>query len=87
MLTLSGIVRRVQELPGPLDKLSGKRGPSRTVVQIEGEDSRGLVALYTLTVPRDLGTEYERKEGERISVPVRAWAPGSSVNLAYEPAA
>jgi hypothetical protein len=51
-------------------------------LQIEGLDSRGLVQLYTLTVPNL--TLYEGKVGEQISVPVRAWAPGAQVNLSFE---
>jgi hypothetical protein len=55
------------------------------VLQLEGEDERGLVQLYTLTVP-DLA-EFGDKVGKSISVPVRAWAKGATVNLSFGAAA
>lgn len=80
MLTLTGTIRAVAILPARKTKAGDM--PERPVLQIEGEDSRGLVALFTLTVP-DV-RKYEGRIGETISVPVRAWAPGATVNLAYE---
>ena len=82
MLTLTGTIRRALILGGGNNKKTGEVIPRRPVLQIEGFDNRGLVQLYTLTVP-DLG-DYEGKEGQTISVPVRAWATGGPVNLAYE---
>jgi hypothetical protein len=83
MLTLTGSIRAALTLPARKTKAGDF--PERPVLQIEGTDSRGLVALYTLTVP-DL-RPYEGRIGESISVPVRAWASGAAVNLAYEAAA
>ena len=82
MLTLTGIIRAAAVVGGGTDKLTKEVRPARPVLQIEGVDNRGLVALFTLTVP-DLGP-YSSRIGEQISVPVRAWAKGALVNLSYE---
>jgi hypothetical protein len=82
MLTLTGTVRATATLGGGLNRKTGELIPVRQVVQIEGLDARGLVQLYTLTVPD--ATQYETKVGHEINVPVRAWAPGATVQLAYE---
>lgn len=82
MLTLTGTVRAATVVGGGINRKTGEVVPPRNVLQVEGLDSRGLVQLYTLTVP-DLAP-FEGKTGERISVPVRAWAPGASVSLSYE---
>ena len=82
MLTLTGTIRSVATLGGGINKKTGQVIPERPVLQVEGIDSRGLVQLYTLTVPH-VGP-YEGKVGERINVPVRAWAAGAAVNLSYE---
>lgn len=82
MLTLTGLIRATATLGGGLNRKTGELVPQRSVLQIEGLDSRGLVQLYTLTVP-DLA-EYEGKVGETIQVPVRAWATGVPVNLSFE---
>lgn len=82
MLTLTGTIRAAQTLPGFTNRKTGEISAPRAVLQLEGMDPRGLVQLYTLTVP-DL-TPYTGKVGEEISVPVRAWASGAAVNLSYE---
>lgn len=82
MLTLTGTIRAATTIGGGTNRKTGEQIPVRSVLQVEGLDSRGLVQLYTLTVP-DL-KDYEGKVGEQISVPVRAWAPGATVNLSYE---
>jgi len=82
MLTLTGTIRATATLGSGLNRKTGEIIPARAVLQVEGQDSRGLVQLYTLTVP-DLAP-YEGKIGEQISVPVRAWASGAPVNLSYE---
>ena len=82
MLTLTGTVRAVTVLGGTINKKTGELVPRRPVVQVEGLDNRGLVQLYTLTVPDP--TTYEGKVGQQITLPVRAWSPGGQVNLAYE---
>jgi hypothetical protein len=82
MLTLTGTIRATATLGGGLNRKTGEIIPVRPVLQVEGLDSRGLVQLYTLTVP-DLAP-YEGKTGEQITVPVRAWATGAAVNLSYE---
>ena len=81
MLTLTGTIRATAVIGGGARR-TGEVIPQRSVLQVEGLDSRGLVQLYTLTVP-DLAP-YEGKVGTEISVPVRAWASGASVNLSYE---
>jgi hypothetical protein len=82
MLTLTGTIRSALTLGGGVNRKTGEVIPQRPVLQIEGLDGRGLVALYTLTVP-DLAS-YAGKIGEEITVPVRAWAQGVSVNLSFE---
>ena len=82
MLTLTGIIRAATTIGGGINRKTGEVIPTRPVLQVEGVDNRGLVQLYTLTVP-DLAP-FEGKLGDRINVPVRAWASGASVNLSYE---
>lgn len=82
MLTLTGVVRAATTLGGGINRKTGEVIQPRPVLQVEGLDSRGLVQLYTLTVP-DV-SKYLDKLGSTISVPVRAWAPGAVVNLSYE---
>jgi hypothetical protein len=82
MLTLQGVIRSATVLGGGVNRKTGEVIQPRPVLQVEGLDSRGLVQLYTLTVP-DL-KPFEGRVGEQIAVPVRAWAPGAQVNLSYE---
>ena len=82
MLTLTGIIRSAITLPAGVNRKTGEHIVARPVLQVEGLDSRGLVALFTLTVP-DLA-DYADKVGQQIAVPVRAWAPGAVVSLSYE---
>ena len=82
MLTLTGTIRATATIGGGVNRKTGEVIPQRPVLQIEGLDNRGLVQLYTLTVP-DLAP-FEGKVGEQINVPVRAWAAGAAVNLSYE---
>jgi len=84
MLTLTGTIRATATLGGGLNRKTGEVIPQRAVLQVEGLDSRGLVQLYTLTVPEL--APYEGRTGEQIAVPVRAWAPGAVVNLSFEAA-
>lgn len=82
MLTLTGTIRSALTLGGGTNRKTGEVIPQRPVLQIEGLDGRGLVALYTLTVPEL--ADYADKVGQEITVPVRAWAQGVAVNLSYE---
>lgn len=82
MLTLSGTIRAATVIGGGTNRKTGEVIPQRPVLQVEGLDSRGLVQLYTLTVPSI--EPYTGKVGEKITVPVRAWAQGVAVNLSYE---
>jgi hypothetical protein len=82
MLTLTGKVRAAQQIGGGVNRKTGEQIPLRSVVQVEGLDNRGLVQLYTLTVPDH--REFEGKVGSDVTLPVRAWAPGAQVSLAYE---
>jgi hypothetical protein len=82
MLTLTGVIRAATVIGGGINRKTGEVIPQRPVLQIEGLDSRGLVQLYTLTVP-DL-KPFEGKVGERVHVPVRAWAAGAQVQLSFE---
>jgi len=85
MLTLTGIVRAALTIPAKTNAKTGEVFPARSVLQLEGEDERGLVQLYTLTVP-DLA-DFAGKVGQEIRVPVRAWAKGATVNLSFGAAA
>jgi hypothetical protein len=82
MLILQGILRAAMTLPGRTDKKTAEVYPARDVLQVEELDSRGLVAMRTITVP-NLG-EYPSKIGQKINLPVRAWASGGTVNFMYE---
>lgn len=82
MLTLTGTIRAATTLGGGTNRKTGEVIAKRPVLQVEGLDNRGLVQLYTLTVP-DI-TPFEGKVGQQITVPVRAWASGVPVNLTYE---
>lgn len=82
MLTLTGIIRAATVIGGGVNRKTGELIQPRPVLQVEGQDNRGLVQLYTLTVP-DI-KPFEGRIGDQISVPVRAWAPGATVQLAYE---
>lgn len=82
MLTLTGTIRAATVIGGGINKKTGEVIQQRPVLQVEGLDNRGLVQLYTLTVPSV--DEFRGKVGEQITVPVRAWAPGAQVNLSYE---
>lgn len=82
MLTLTGTIRAATQLGGGLNRKTGEVIPVRSVVQVEGLDSRGLVQLYTLTVPDH--SAFQGQVGQQINLPVRAWAPGATVSLSYE---
>lgn len=84
MLTLTGKLRAATVLGGGTNKKTGEVIPKRSVLQIEGLDNRGLVQLFTLTVP-DL-TPWQGRVDESVTLPVRAWAPGATVGFVYEAA-
>jgi hypothetical protein len=77
MLTLTG----VPSGQSPPWAVASTRKPARSFpldlcFQVEGLDNRGLVQLFTLTVPDT--KPFEGRVGEQVTVPVRAWAPGAS---------
>lgn len=82
MLILQGILRSAAVLGGGLNKKTGEVIQPRPVLQIETTDNRGLVAMSTITVPSVDG--YQDKVGQTVNLPVRAWAPGQTVNFTYE---
>jgi hypothetical protein len=82
MLILQGLLRAATTLGGGTNKKTGEIIPLRPVLQIETLDGRGLVQMNTITVP-DLKA-YESKVGQKVNVPVRAWATGATVNFMYE---
>lgn len=84
MLILQGTLRAATVLGGGTNKKTGEIIPERPVLQIETTDSRGLVAMQTITVPTVKG--YQDKIGQLVNLPVRAWATGQPVNFVYEPA-
>lgn len=84
MLTLTGTLRSATVLGGGVNRKTGELMKERPVLQIEGLDNRGLVQLYTLTVPGI--APWQGKVGEKVSLPVRAWAPSATVGFVYEDA-
>lgn len=83
MLTLTGIVDAAQVVGGGVNRRTGEIIQERSVVQVRGQDSRGLWQLFTLTVP-DL-TPFREKIGQQVSVPVRAYVRDGGLTLIYEP--
>lgn len=83
MLILQGILRAATTLGGGTNKKTGEIIPQRNVLQVETIDNRGLVKMDTITVPQL--DAYADKIGQRVNVPVRAWATGQPVNFVYEP--
>ena len=83
MLILRGILRAATVLGGGTNKKTGEVIQPRPVLQIETTDSRGLVAMNTITVPSI--EHFSEKVGQEVNLPVRAWAPGQAVNFVYEP--
>ena len=84
MLILQGTLRAATILGGGTSKKTGEVIPQRPVLQIETTDSRGLVAMQTITVPTVEG--YQDKIGQLVNLPVRAWTTSGAVNFVYEPA-
>ena len=82
MLVLVGILRAATTLPGMTSKKTGEIIKPRDVLQIETLDGRGLVAMNTITVPSL--EKFVPHIGKEIKLPVRAWAPGVTVNYMYE---
>ena len=82
MLILQGILRAATTLGGGTNKKTGEVIQPRDVLQVETVDGRGLVKVDTITVPDLSG--YLEKVGQKVNVPVRAWATGAAVNFAYE---
>ena len=46
MLTLSGVVRAAMQIGGGVNKKTGEVIPTRSVVQVETQDARGLAQLH-----------------------------------------
>ena len=82
MLILQGILRAATTLGGGTNKKTGEVIPARDVLQVETVDGRGLVKVDTITVP-DLAP-FAENVGQKVNVPVRAWATGAAVNFVYE---
>lgn len=82
MLVLVGTLRAATTLPGGTNKKTGEAIKPRDVLQIETLDGRGLVAMNTITVPSL--EKFQGHVGKEIKLPVRAWAPGATVNYMYE---
>jgi hypothetical protein len=82
MLVLVGTLRAATTLPGGTNKKTGEIIKPRDVLQIETLDGRGLVAMNTITVPSL--DSFLSKVGQEVKLPVRAWAPGTTVNFMYE---
>lgn len=83
MLILQGILRAATTVGGGTNKQTGEVIPTRNVLQVETVDHRGLVKMDTITVP-DLAP-FASKVGQKVNLPVRAWAPKATVGYVFEP--
>lgn len=81
MLILTGTVRACVTIPSTVNRKTAEVYPERLALQVEDTDERGLVQMHTLYVP-DL-TPFVERIGEKINVPVKAWARSATVNLSY----
>ena len=81
MLILQGVLRAATVLGGGTNKKTGEVIPARPVLQIETTDNRGLVEVQTITVPAIDG--WDKKLGQKINLPVRAWAANTKVGFVY----
>jgi hypothetical protein len=79
MLTLHGKLERAVLIPGSTNKKTGEIYHPRSVVQVQVDDRRGLAQLVSLTVPDH--RPYVGKEGQEVAFPVRAFAPGATVQF------
>lgn len=82
MLILQGILRAATVIGGGTNKKTGEVIPERPVLQIETLDGRGLVEVQTITVPTVDG--WASKVGQKVNLPVRAWAPSAKVGFIFE---
>jgi hypothetical protein len=80
-LLLEGTLQACGTTGGGTNKKTGEVIPLSHKIQIMDINDKGLCELQTLTVP-DLAP-YKDKVGQRVTVPVRAWAPGASVAFAF----
>jgi hypothetical protein len=80
MLTLHGKLESALLIPGSTNRKTGEIYHPRSVVQLKVQDRRGLTQLVTLTVPDH--RPYENKAGQEVAFPVRAYAPGATVQFA-----
>jgi hypothetical protein len=81
MLTLTGTLRTAHQVGGGTNRSTGELVPVRSVIQVETTDNRGLVDMHLLYVPDH--RPFEAQIGQEVTLPVRAWAKGAAVNLAY----
>lgn len=82
MLMLHGTLRAATQLGGGVNRKTGEVIPVRNVLQVETIDNRGLVEMITITVPSLAG--FVERVGERVELPVRAWAPAAKVGYVFE---
>lgn len=85
MLFLVGTLRAATQVGGQVNKKTGEQVPLRSVLQIETLDNRGLVQVSTITVPDHRA--YAEKVGQKVNLPVRAWAQAGQVHFVFEPGA
>ena len=80
MLTLNGTVLNVFDTPETKDKKTGEIRPAATRVQVSAENTlengQKRVELVTLKVAK--GDSYRALVGKPVSIPVGAFASGSS---------
>lgn len=80
-LFLEGVLEACGTTGGGVNRKTGEAIPLSHKIQILDTNDKGLRELQTLTVP-DL-SPYTDKVGQRIKVPVRAWASNTPVNLMF----
>jgi hypothetical protein len=81
MLTLTGTIRAVTTLGGGVNKKTGEVIPTRPVLRSRASDNRGLVQLFTLTVPDTKPLRACWRTGDRACACLGSWR---TVSLAYE---
>lgn len=81
MLTLNGQVLNVFDTPETTDRKTGEVRPAATRVQINAENTleNGQKRFELVTLKVDKGDPYRELIGKSVSVPVGAFASGSSI--------
>lgn len=82
MLILQGTLRATATLGGGTNKKTGEVIPVRDVIQLETVGRGGLMDMHTITVAS--GAAYADKVGQKVNIPVRAWAKDGRVAFVFD---